>query len=264
MVKFLLGPQGVLGTENEKRLVRNIQHLEKAGFAPTRKNIRSLAYKFADTLDYIIGSIQTLKWAISRTICSKKRRFEQRICWQVFQRLSEFYEEYDLFTKPGHVFNMDETGLQLNNFARKVIATKGSKDVHVGDLIAIAWNKAASVNTAVNGFRKTGVFQLDQDAIPEHFFSISDEMNSPTNTSINLSQSCDQKPTAGTSKGTPTKILPQISPLPAMKARESQQRKHATGNIFEFQMMKTTTTVAAVKMTMASCAAKTITKQRKK
>ncbi|KAJ8875379.1 hypothetical protein PR048_023274 [Dryococelus australis] len=72
--------------------------------------------------------------------------------------------------------------------------------IQVDDLIGMAWNKAASVNTAVNGFRNTGLFPLDQDAIPEHLFSISDEMNSPENTSINLSQSCDQQPTAGKSK----------------------------------------------------------------
>ncbi|KAJ8870336.1 hypothetical protein PR048_029357 [Dryococelus australis] len=59
--------------------------------------------------------------------------------------------------------------------------------IQVGDLIGRAWNKAASVNTTVNGFRKTGVFPLDQDAIPGPFFGMSDEMNSPTNTSINLS-----------------------------------------------------------------------------
>ncbi|KAJ8890168.1 hypothetical protein PR048_009675 [Dryococelus australis] len=41
--------RGVLGTENEKRLVRHIQRPKRAGFAPTRENIRSLAYKFADT-----------------------------------------------------------------------------------------------------------------------------------------------------------------------------------------------------------------------
>ncbi|KAJ8878431.1 hypothetical protein PR048_019009 [Dryococelus australis] len=41
MAKLPLGPQGVLGTENYKLLVRHIQQLEKVGFSPTRENIRS-------------------------------------------------------------------------------------------------------------------------------------------------------------------------------------------------------------------------------
>ncbi|KAJ8896553.1 hypothetical protein PR048_001897 [Dryococelus australis] len=40
--------------------------------------------------------------------------------------------------------------------------------MQVDDLIGRTWNKAASVYTAVNGFRKTGMFPLDQDAIPGH------------------------------------------------------------------------------------------------
>ncbi|CAG9765944.1 unnamed protein product [Ceutorhynchus assimilis] len=46
-----LGPQAVLGTENEKRLVKHIQRLEKAGFAPDRETIRALAFQFAEKLE---------------------------------------------------------------------------------------------------------------------------------------------------------------------------------------------------------------------
>lgn len=35
-------------------------------------------------------------------------------------------KEYDLFEMPRSIFNMDETGLQLNN---EVVAIKGSKNV---------------------------------------------------------------------------------------------------------------------------------------
>ena len=36
-----------------------------------------------------------------------------------------------LLHKPGNIYNMDESGLQLNNDPDHVIAIKGSKDVHV-------------------------------------------------------------------------------------------------------------------------------------
>jgi hypothetical protein len=35
-----------------------------------------------------------------------------------------------LIKKPGHSFNLDETGLQLNNKPGHVLAKKGSTDVH--------------------------------------------------------------------------------------------------------------------------------------
>lgn len=38
-------------------------------------------------------------------------------------------DEHNLFDKPGHIFNMDETGLQLNNRPGFVLAEKGSKSV---------------------------------------------------------------------------------------------------------------------------------------
>ncbi|KAK9703522.1 hypothetical protein QE152_g29310 [Popillia japonica] len=44
------GKLPALGIENEKRLVRHIQKLEKAGFAPNRTTVRTLAYQFAEKL----------------------------------------------------------------------------------------------------------------------------------------------------------------------------------------------------------------------
>lgn len=49
---------------------------------------------------------------------------------EYFKLLESIYEANDVFDKPGHVFNIDESGLQLNNVAGKVIAAKCSKEVH--------------------------------------------------------------------------------------------------------------------------------------
>jgi hypothetical protein len=38
--------------------------------------------------------------------------------------------ENDLIDKPGHIYNMDETGLQMGGKVGKVIATKGAKEIY--------------------------------------------------------------------------------------------------------------------------------------
>ncbi|KAJ8875978.1 hypothetical protein PR048_023886 [Dryococelus australis] len=112
MVKLPLGPQGVFGTENEKLLVRHIQDLQKAGFAPTRENIRSLAYKFADTLglhhrlnsetgmtgyDWLQSFLlQNPELCIRQSQGLSRARSDclnREAAGKFFQLLSEFYEE---------------------------------------------------------------------------------------------------------------------------------------------------------------------------
>ncbi|KAB0804910.1 hypothetical protein PPYR_01880 [Photinus pyralis] len=48
-----------------------------------------------------------------------------------FDLLEKTLLEHNLINSGNKIFNMDESGIQLNNKPRKVIATKGSKDVHV-------------------------------------------------------------------------------------------------------------------------------------
>jgi hypothetical protein len=49
--KLGLGPYGILGYENELRLVKHIKRLEASGFAPTRTDLRALAYSFSVKLE---------------------------------------------------------------------------------------------------------------------------------------------------------------------------------------------------------------------
>ncbi|KAJ8944624.1 hypothetical protein NQ318_017148 [Aromia moschata] len=48
--KTAMGPDALFGKTNEEKLVRHIQKLEKRGFAPTRDDLRKIAYKFAIAL----------------------------------------------------------------------------------------------------------------------------------------------------------------------------------------------------------------------
>lgn len=47
-----------------------------------------------------------------------------------FKLLLKIYQETDVLTVPAKIFNMDESGLQLNNVPQTVLATKGARDVH--------------------------------------------------------------------------------------------------------------------------------------
>lgn len=58
-------------------------------------------------------------------------------------------EENRLIDKPGNIFNMDETGLQLNNKPGKVVALKGSKNVT--SVTSGEKGETISVLTCVNG-----------------------------------------------------------------------------------------------------------------
>ena len=67
-----------------------------------------------------------------------------------------------------------------------------------GYLIGKAWNKAASVGNGVSGFKATGIFPLNPEAIPEHFYSISDA-SAGASTSTVVSTSTNVPPVPSTS-----------------------------------------------------------------
>lgn len=143
-----LGKNPVLGFKNEKRLVAHIKKLEESGFPPERETIRSLAFQFAEKLHLKHSFNQETQMAGHQWLQSFLERNDE-ISIRVAEGLSlaraqglnknevnQFYElllkvltENDLLDKPERVYNMDETGIQLNNKPGKVLATKGSRSV---------------------------------------------------------------------------------------------------------------------------------------
>lgn len=53
-----------------------------------------------------------------------------------------------------------------------------------GEVIGKAWVRAAVPSNAISGFRATGIYPLDRNAIPDHFFVISDVSNTPQRTAV--------------------------------------------------------------------------------
>lgn len=145
-----LGPEGCLGSANEKRLVKHIQKLEKCGFAPDREAIRCLAYQFAEKLkikhrfnhetnmagydwlnSFLLRNQEiSIRMAQGLSIARGDGMNREEV-HAFFDLLSGVYTEYQMYDKAGNVFNMDETGFQINNEPGAVIASKGAKDVHV-------------------------------------------------------------------------------------------------------------------------------------
>lgn len=50
ILKKTLGPSSVLGDSNERKIVMHIQKLQKRGFAPTRDDVRLMAFSLAEQM----------------------------------------------------------------------------------------------------------------------------------------------------------------------------------------------------------------------
>lgn len=144
----LLGKYPVLGFENEKRLVAHILKLGDAGFPPERSAICQLAYQFAEKMGLKHNFNNETKTAGPQWLKSFLERNPEIVLRQAeglsierakglnraevakfFDLLTTVLTENNLLGKPDRIFNMDETGVQLNNKPGKVLAKKGARAV---------------------------------------------------------------------------------------------------------------------------------------
>ncbi|XP_056641505.1 uncharacterized protein LOC130448245 [Diorhabda sublineata] len=147
-IKRTLGPSCILGIQNELKIRFHIQKLQKHGFALTRENVRAMAFHLADQLkikhpfnrDSKLAGYDWLHMFLQRHPDLSVRKAEgvslARCNGMNKEKVSAYFNllettlmEAGLVNKPGHIFNMDVTGLQLNNKPGYVIAQKGSKNV---------------------------------------------------------------------------------------------------------------------------------------
>lgn len=145
-----MGGASFLGEDTERKLCNHIQKLQASGFAPTSKNLRVIAYNLAQSMglrnrfneDKKMAGVDWLKLFLKRNPVLSIRKAEgvsmsraegmnKEEVQKYFELLTKILTENDLLVRPLNIFNMDETGLQLNNVPGKVVAMKGSKDVHV-------------------------------------------------------------------------------------------------------------------------------------
>lgn len=147
-LKGNMGPSSAFGSAHENRLSRHILTMQKRGFPLTRDDLRVIAYQFAEQLnlkhrfnrekekagyDWLtlfmsrhpeISVRKSEGVSLARTNAMNRNEIDQ-----YFTLLEATMEEHDLFEKPANIFNIDETGLQLNSRPGEVLAQKGSKAV---------------------------------------------------------------------------------------------------------------------------------------
>lgn len=147
-LKGKMGPSSSMGTDHENRLSRHILTMQKRGFPLTRDDLRKLAYQFAEQLNLKHrfnkqkekAGYDWLNLFLSRhpeisvrksegMSLARTNAMDRNEIAQYFTLLEATMEENDLFDKPAKIFNLDETGLQLNSRPGEVLAQKGSKAV---------------------------------------------------------------------------------------------------------------------------------------
>ncbi|XP_031336978.1 tigger transposable element-derived protein 1-like [Photinus pyralis] len=145
-----MGPEAQLGIDAENKLSLHIKKLQAVGFAPTQRDVRHLAFNLATSLNKKHTFNTETKTAGKVWFSSFMRRHPELSVRKAqgiskartegmnraeiknyFTLLTDILTENDLLDKPACIWNCDEIGVQLNNEPGKVIAAKGSKDVHV-------------------------------------------------------------------------------------------------------------------------------------
>lgn len=146
--KGRMGPDSLFGQENERKLVKHIKKMQKSGFPSLVDDVRRAAYFFAEQLklphkfnkekeragyDWFNSFLRrhpdlSLRKTEGVSI-ARGQGMNREDVGNHFKRLEACLEENGLFNKPGCIYNVDETGLQLNNRASVVVAEKGSKNV---------------------------------------------------------------------------------------------------------------------------------------
>ncbi|XP_045773169.1 MFS-type transporter clz9-like [Maniola jurtina] len=143
-----MGPSSTFGIANEKRLCKHIKEMQAKGFPLTMDDLRKIAFQFAEQLEIKHrfnesnekAGYDWLQLFLKRNPDISLRKSEgvsyargrgmnKDEVSAYFEMIEKTLTENDLLEKPGNIFNMDETGLQLNNKPGYVLAERGSKAV---------------------------------------------------------------------------------------------------------------------------------------
>lgn len=143
-----MGPSSLFGRENENKLANHIKSMQAKGFPLTIGDVRKIAYQLAEQLhlkhrfykktekagyDFVKLFLRrhpdiTIRKSEGVSL-ARSNAMNRREVDAYFNLLENVLMVDDVMMKPSHIFNMDETGLQLNNRPDHVLAAKGSKAV---------------------------------------------------------------------------------------------------------------------------------------
>lgn len=143
-----MGPSSTFGTNNEIRLSKHIKDMQSRGFPLTVDDLRTIAFKYAvqlgikhrfnmtsekagyDWVQMFLKRNPDISLRKSEGVSyARNQGMNKADVGAYFENLERTLNDNDLLSKPGHIYNMDESGLQLNNRPGHVLAEKGSKAV---------------------------------------------------------------------------------------------------------------------------------------
>jgi len=136
-----IGRPSLFTSDQEKKLADRVKYLESRGFGVTQKEVRVAAYLYASKCELDIpkswtdNKVAGKEWC--QTFCKRNnlslRKPEglskARASGVNKESMGKLMNEYDLHNNPSHIYNMDETGLPLNNRPSRILAERGKKEV---------------------------------------------------------------------------------------------------------------------------------------
>ncbi|XP_030749425.1 uncharacterized protein LOC115877412 [Sitophilus oryzae] len=165
--KIPLGRKSCLNTEQGTSLSKYIQNMASHGFALSAHDIRKLAFSFAVQkniphtfnneakkaeqdwfLSFMTRHPELAVRKAQGLSIARAKGMTQEECVKYFELLGDILRENNLLNVPQKIFNLDETGLQLNNNPGKVVTNKGAKMVNC--ITSAEKGETISVITCVN------------------------------------------------------------------------------------------------------------------
>ena len=138
------GPEPYLNREEEEDLVNFIEEVAEVGYGRTRKQIKAMVEQTAREKQVLRKQKISDGWfrrflerqphlCLRKGDCAAAVRMEamknKAALDNYFILLKSILDDYNLGTKPGQIYNMDETGIPLDHRSPRVLAKKGQKKV---------------------------------------------------------------------------------------------------------------------------------------
>lgn len=167
LTKVPLGRKSCLTYEQETSLSRYIVNMASHGFALSARDIKKIAYSFAiqQNIPHTFNNEKKMAgqdWFLSfmkrhpelalrkaqGLSTARAKGMTRQECDKYFELLGKVLRENNLLNAPQKIFNLDETGLQLNNKPGRVVTNKGAKMVNC--ITSAEKGETISVITCVN------------------------------------------------------------------------------------------------------------------
>jgi hypothetical protein len=132
------GPNTSLSYEQEKVLVNHVETMAELGYGYSNSKLKQLAGEMAYEMkakvhikpmcnNWLYGFLKRWKGRLSsinprKLESSRAKSSTPEKVTDYFKKLEEVLKQHNLLEKPQHIYNLDETGLQLDHRPSNVVA----------------------------------------------------------------------------------------------------------------------------------------------